>query len=62
MAIRKYKIRLYGYDEFGRFQSEIIKIFEKPVTSENAYATLGFDLPEDFIPKIGEWFWNDIKR
>lgn len=55
-----YHIWLNGYDEYGRFLHEEIILFPHEIakTSRNKYAYLGYLLPEDFMPKIGEWFWK----
>ena len=52
------RVDIYGYDEYGRFQFETLWVADKPVTTKLAYATLGSNLPEDFIVKIGAWFWK----
>ena len=48
-----------GYDEYGRFQHEVIVLKdERASISKYSYVVIGHYLPEDFIPKIGEWFWS----
>lgn len=57
---RKKKIIDEMFDDYGRFQSEIILVppFGQEVHSKYFYAYLGYNLPEDFVTKIGEWFWK----
>lgn len=51
---------ILGYDEYGRYQSEVLVVppFGQEVHTKYKYAILGYRLPDDFVPKIGEWFWK----
>ncbi len=52
------KITIVGYDEYGRFQHETLLVTDKTVATKYAYASIGLNLPADFIAKIGAWFWK----
>ncbi len=58
MVGKTIKINISGYDEYGTFQAETVNMDSTTKTTKYSYATLGLYLPEDFIPKIGEWFWK----
>lgn len=51
---------IIGFDEYGRYQSEhlIVPPFGQEVHTKLNYAYLGDHLPEDWVVKIGEWFWK----